>query len=317
MYHHSSPLLLYCETALHAGTGSELGVIDLPIQRERHTGFPKMESSGLKGALRERFEQKLIEKGEIKKDDKKREHPELYATFGPADGELHAGCLGFTDARLLCFPVKSMKGVFGWVTCPSILNRLADDFVNSGLDVPAVKPINEPGASGTELHIPGGQNAIVLEEYKFVLPVHPDITALATWLADAVFPGNNYWNAKMKSSLLVLNDDDFKDFVNLSTEVVTRTKINNETGTVENGALFTEEYLPAESILYSMVLFGPVLDKSREIRPSKLTDAKSVEDYFDELLEYSNNRFQAGGNATLGKGILRTSIVKPIKPSSN
>lgn len=309
MYHKSSPLLFYCETALHAGTGSELGVIDLPIQRERHTGFPKMESSGLKGAIRERFEQKLIETKQIS-PGKVRKHDELYATFGPEEGELHAGCLGFTDARLLCFPVKSMKGVFGWVTCPSILNRLSDDFVNSGLAVSAVKPINKPGASGTELHIPGSQNAVVLEEYKFVLPVHADITALATWLADAVFPGNNnYWNAKMKSSLLVLNDDDFKDFVNLSTEVVTRTKINNETGTVESGALFTEEYLPAESILYSMVLFAPVMKIER---PGKLTDAQSVEDFFQEMLTLSNNRFQAGGNATLGKGILRTSIVKPL-----
>ncbi|MBK9462153.1 MAG: hypothetical protein IPN94_22720 [Sphingobacteriales bacterium] len=32
----------------------------------------------------------------------------------------------------------------------------------------------------------------------------------------------------------------------MSTEVITRTKIDNETGTVEDGALFTEEYLPTE-----------------------------------------------------------------------
>ncbi|HRI29847.1 MAG TPA: hypothetical protein PK715_17435, partial [Chitinophagales bacterium] len=32
---------LICETPLHAGTGDDLGFVNLPIQRERHTDFPK------------------------------------------------------------------------------------------------------------------------------------------------------------------------------------------------------------------------------------------------------------------------------------
>jgi len=31
-------------------------VVDLPIQRESHTGFPKIEASSLKGAIRQSFE---------------------------------------------------------------------------------------------------------------------------------------------------------------------------------------------------------------------------------------------------------------------
>ena len=56
MYKKAIPFFLICETPLHAGSGSDLGVIDLPIQRERHTTFPKIESSSLKGSLREAFE---------------------------------------------------------------------------------------------------------------------------------------------------------------------------------------------------------------------------------------------------------------------
>ena len=56
MYKISKPVFLYCLTSLHAGSGSSLGVVDLPIQRERHTSFPKIESSSLKGAFREAFE---------------------------------------------------------------------------------------------------------------------------------------------------------------------------------------------------------------------------------------------------------------------
>jgi CRISPR-associated protein Cmr4 len=56
----------------------------------------------------------------------------------------------------------------------------------------------------------------------------------------------------MKEKLIILSNDDFKDFVTLSTEVITRIKINPDTGTVEKGALFTEEYLPSDTILYSL-----------------------------------------------------------------
>ena len=56
MFKCKHPLFLQCQTPLHAGSGSEIGLVDLPIQRERHTTFPKIEASSLKGALREAFE---------------------------------------------------------------------------------------------------------------------------------------------------------------------------------------------------------------------------------------------------------------------
>ncbi|HPB82071.1 MAG TPA: RAMP superfamily CRISPR-associated protein, partial [Spirochaetota bacterium] len=43
---------LYAVSPLHAGSGSIIGAVDLPIQRERHTGWPHVQASGLKGALR-------------------------------------------------------------------------------------------------------------------------------------------------------------------------------------------------------------------------------------------------------------------------
>ena len=43
---------IYAETSIHAGTGSDIGIVDLPIQRERHTEYPVIWSSSLKGAIR-------------------------------------------------------------------------------------------------------------------------------------------------------------------------------------------------------------------------------------------------------------------------
>ncbi|MBO0794275.1 MAG: hypothetical protein J2P36_25460, partial [Ktedonobacteraceae bacterium] len=45
-------LYLYVETPLHAGVGSGLSSIDLPIQRERTTQYPMIQGSGIKGKLR-------------------------------------------------------------------------------------------------------------------------------------------------------------------------------------------------------------------------------------------------------------------------
>ena len=128
MYKLAKPFFIIVETPLHAGSGQDLGIVDMPIQRERHTGFPKIEGSGLKGCIREAFENNT---GEItigsKKVDSSNRTKASSLVFGPKEGDAHAGALGFTDARLLLFPVKSMKGVFAWVTCPKVLNRLKLD----------------------------------------------------------------------------------------------------------------------------------------------------------------------------------------------
>ena len=49
-------MYLYTETPLHAGAGSGLSSIDLPIQRERATQYPIIQGSGIKGKLRATLE---------------------------------------------------------------------------------------------------------------------------------------------------------------------------------------------------------------------------------------------------------------------
>jgi len=42
MFDKGALLYLYAETPVHAGSGTSLGIVDLPIQRERTTGYPIM-----------------------------------------------------------------------------------------------------------------------------------------------------------------------------------------------------------------------------------------------------------------------------------
>ena len=336
MYKIAKPLFLVCETPLHAGSGDSLGVVDLPIQRERHTSFPKIEGSSLKGALRQAFNGLYSECTA----DPHQYREAITLSFGPEEtgAEGHAGALGFTDARLLLFPVKSMKGVFGWITCPKVLHQLYRDMSltefkdhEAIMDALAVKPLSSPlkctadNTEGCSLFLQAGSNKIVLEEYTFGISnqENTELSQLLTFLAEQLFPlpenGQpdiyEYWRKKLKTDVVVLPNEDFTDFVNLSTEVITRTKINSKTGTVEKGALFTEEYLPAESIMYSLVLASPIFKETNEekgiFNPSNdIPGFEGCEGEEGRVIKFFETVLpeviQIGGNATLGKGLVRT-----------
>lgn len=304
MYRKSNLLFLMNQTPMHAGSGDSLGIIDMPIQRERHTSFPKIEASSLKGSIREHFERAKGEK------DK-----ELLAAFG-TEGEngkgSRAGALGFTDARLLLFPVKSMKGIFAWVTCPKIISVFNEELKLAGYNVQFDVTANTV-ATGNNLAL--NSNKIVLEEYTFeVNDVTGDknsVNDFGEWLSLNLLKGNGYFAEKLMTDIVVLSDDDFKDFVNLSTEVLTRTKIDNETGTVADGALFTEEYLPAEALMYTNVLTAAEFATADDKQAAKQFNTEGdLRKYFSEFIS-EDNVFQIGGNATLGKGIVKAKFVEP------
>lgn len=302
MFKKAQPFFLMCESSTHVGSGADLGLVDLPIQRERHTTYPKVESSGIKGSIRDCFERNK----DLNKED-------VNLLFGPESGGLHAGALGFTDARVLLFPVKSMKNVFAWVTCPQVLQRFSNDLKMAGIDL----DIELPGESS----IPANcgllvkDSKIVLEEYTFAItnPGENNCTKLANWIAEKVVPPGlefKHWREKIAKDIVVLSNDDFRDFVNLSTEVITRVKIDSKTGTVAPGALWTEEYLPADTIMYSLALASPIFGENKGSFAGKGNPEEySVLDCFAKNLPPV---MQIGGNATIGKGIVRTRVWEGI-----
>lgn len=303
MFKTTKNMFLLCETPLHAGSGDDLGMVDLPIQRERHTAYPKIESSSLKGALREKLESHF---------GNRENAPEIVALFGPEDtkGDAHSGCLAVTDARILLFPVKSMRGVFVWATCTSVLGRFAKELgiVQNKALADVMKEWSgkklKTGECLANAEVVGLNNNVVLEEYAF--KIQGNANPLAEALANAIYadtPELAYWKKQLQTNLVVLHDDDFCDFAQQSTEVVTRIKIDNETGTVDDGALFTEEYLPSDAVLYSLVSTADEFKK----RDDKLSSEQAMQK-FEELLGKTNYIFQLGGNSTLGKGVLRAKL---------
>jgi len=261
--------LLKVLTPLHIGAGQGLGHVDLPIVREAHTNFPYIPGTSLKGALRNlEINQVARARGEKpsqveerltknKFDQKEEDILRLAKIFGVAgegaeEGkEVGAGKVLFSDAFIVLFPVKSAKGVFSLTTCPYVINRF---FELLGIDQ-RVKDVPEGKAKvlSTKDHRNLISNKLLLEEFVFEAEESEELKKFVELVG--VFVGE-----EKKQRIVCVNDTDFKDFVSNYTEVQTHIKIDLNTGTVKEGALWTEEYVPAESIFAFSLVFLEDLD---------------------------------------------------------
>ena len=295
MFSNNGLLFLQAVTSIHAGSGSELGLVDLPIQREKHTDYPKIESSSLKGAIRATVMAAVENTAQASR---------VQIVFGRESAEnqsdAQAGAISFSDARLLLLPVKSLRGVFAWITCPLVLKRFNEELKlyrqeNSLLTIPSGE--GACVASNTLIVNPRAEKKqVVLEEYTYSVQFTNECQELASQLAALVFEGiDNGFSDR----LMVLPDDDFVDFVTLSTEVNARIRIDPNTGTVQPGALWYEENVPPETVFYSYCFAG-----NSRISNQEMMKADEVLSFIKQA-EVFPACFQLGGNSSLGKGILR------------
>lgn len=209
---------LFTCTPLHVGCGSAVGVVDLPVLRERATGFPTVPGSALKGVLRDLFD--------------KASQDEL---FGKQDGR---GKILVGEARLAAFPVRSAKGGFAWLTSPLALGRL-------GIRCPEVG--EEAVLAPKELAI--GEN-VVLEEYRLRraggLP--DEVKPLAPLC------GHTLWQESLAKRLAVVSDTMMAHFAQNACEIAYHNHINDGTGVVEDGGLFAQENVPSETLFVGKLM---------------------------------------------------------------
>lgn len=269
-------LFLHALTPLHPGSGTALGVVDLPVQRERHTGWPVIPGSSIKGVLREACPEEKRQK--------------LFGRGGD-EGGFFAGALSLTDARLLAFPVRSLKGVFAWVTCPQALERWRRDAALAGVaaTLPDLRVAEDEGLApaGCPCLIGNApQQEIILEEFRFNVKPLGEIKGI---------PPLAGFDPKR---LVVLSDTDFTYFAEHATEVSARIRLDPNTKTVAGGALFYQEFLPTETLMYSVVLAAPARDGS----------AGGAREIMAEFVP--PDQIQVGGDETTGKGLCALTLMK-------
>jgi CRISPR-associated protein Cmr4 len=282
----AKPLFLHALSPLHAGTGQGVGVIDLPIAREKATGIPFVPGSSLKGVLRDACADKDLRE----------------RVFGPETGNAdeYAGSVQISDLRLLLLPVRSLAGTFAWVTSPLLLRRFVRDVAMcQGLLPPASVPGLVKGRTtcavadqGCVLLMNSGQpNQVVLEDLMLTAEKLPDVALWAGWLGEHLFKADEYWQTALRGRLCIVHDDVLSFLLETATEVTARIRLEDDKKTVASGALWYEEALPAETVLAGLVVAAEVKAKKDEI--------------FKVIETLTQAPLQVGGKATVGRGLCR------------
>ncbi|HAZ63140.1 MAG TPA: type III-B CRISPR module RAMP protein Cmr4 [Armatimonadetes bacterium] len=264
------PFLLHALSPLHVGTGQSADIIDLPIARQRATNIPYVPGSALKGVLRSAFEP----------------GDEQYALFGPetTNADAHAGSIIVGDALLLALPVRSFKGTFVWATSPLLLQLARHDLPE--LKVPAFPDQKRAVVSD--------RRRILYEEKKLFL-ADLDLPATATTEVKDLGAKIDGWLGYgdwVQNRLAVVDDETMTFLLETCTQLDTRVRISNDTRTVARGALWIEESLPAETLLWGLMAADTVRKQETTLTPELA---------LDRVFQVGQT-LQVGGKATVGRG---------------
>ena len=311
----SKILYLFTRTPLHVGAGASVGAIDQPIQRERHTGFPIIPATSLKGSFADHWNEGL----HAEEADKEGKVKRVRVTKGGAiaeaawlfgsdnDKPAFAGSLIFSEARVLAFPIRSAKGSYAWITCPLMLQRAKRDGV-----IADTTSITEPkddeaifkseGPLALSVKVKGvDRTQVVLEEYTFTnTDTYPEALAqeLAALLKDDLYKS-------IADRLVILSNGMMSHFVSTTCEIAQHVRISDETGTAEEGGLFNQENVPADTLFYSLLSATKSRVPTGELKDKPATQALAA---FETKLKDAHRTFQFGGDASTGLGFCTVSL---------
>lgn len=287
-------LYLFTRTPLHVGAGSSVGAIDQPIVRERHTGFPIIPATGLKGSFSDLWNEM--------QDGKAARSADGTWLFGSTDSKkAAAGALQFSEARLLAFPIRSAKGSFAWITSPLLLQRAARDGV---MDPALLQNFKEP--QDDQAHFDSGaqskvaiQGQIVLEEYTFAAstPAFHNLDKVGNTLA-ALLPDDPVWQ-EVKDRLVIVSNGMMSFFAQNACEVAQHVRIDDATGAASRRGLFNQENVPSETLFYSVL--HALAERRPEPERGPLRGSDDALKAFAAEVEAAKV-FQFGADASTGLG---------------
>ena len=290
---------LWAHASLHAGAGSSVDGVDLPIQREGHSAWPCVFGSSVKGALRAKAEDTLGKEGA----------KSIALVFGPDsssdNASEHAGALLVSDAKLLLLPVRSLTSHFKWVTCPALLQRLVRDAQRLGAK--SIQDITLPAIADdiALIALVAGQNTadLFLEEYRFKAQSH-DLSGLI----ETINQLTGIAVTDLTEQLVIVSNNQFNYLAKYATPVTPHIAIDNDKKTVKPGALWYEETLPPETVLY----FALSAHRSRaKVSEQNIgLNEEQILHCITQDLFGASPYLQIGGNETVGMGWCKVTVVE-------
>ena len=205
---------------LHVGSGEQnFGIVDNLVQKDAVTQIPNINSSSLKGAIKDHF---------MSNDSEWTNG--LKRAFGD---ETSAGEIKFLEASLLALPTRSNTQIYFLATTKGILESYVNNqevFMKQtiSLDIPTIEPRSET------VLISANDNNSYVEDFKAKYETKLEA------ISKALFDGK---------PLALFSDEVFKT---LSLPIVTRNKIAKHEEDDNN--LFYEEVVPRNTIFYTYMI---------------------------------------------------------------
>jgi len=261
--------IIHAISNLHVGSGdNNFGIIDNQVQRDIITKRPTINSSSLKGALRESFQ---------KHEDESQFIKYVFGSHPVNDrgNDSQKGAYTFLASHLLVMPLRANTKAFFRATSPEIIKEflsMVEIFEIELKELEALKKlINE--------HEPKEGSPIVFEELKETIIEDLDRAEYKEFDTSTL-------SSLLGENIALLHDADFNRYAN-SLPVIARNHL--EDGVSQN--LWYEEVVPRESRFYFVTT-----------KPSNLNSEDSDRIKRFEGMLHSDKMVQIGANATIGYG---------------
>lgn len=239
--------IINCITNMHVGSGdSTYSIIDNQVQRDAITNFPIINSSSLKGSLKEYL------KNELKKDNEDKDIIE--GMFG--SGEKGKGKCSIFQGMLLSIPVRGLEKPFFRATCPRIIKdfkSFIDNFhFEAKLELNDIIEKLDDNKNSSIIFGDEGVNELNIEEFnvkvKYITNKGIDVNKL-----EEIFG----------QELIILDDSTFSKIIS-ELPIIARNKLDNG----ESKNLWYEEIVPRETRFY----FGVINEMDKKDSFSKIEE---------------------------------------------
>lgn len=305
-------LIIRAVTPLHVGVGSG-EFVDLSIQRDEF-GFPVIWGTSLKGALKAQ----LLLLAEKKKDENVKK--KIYELLGSDPGEQESSRIKILDARSFLIPARTLKSIWTYATSKHMIDRLIPYLELAGIAV--------GGNNSTRVQFSGDISVITnrkdllenlsesdnkiygsisLNEYFQLKAEVVNRQADNKWkywefeLIDKTLDSVNELKKLVdERGICILDDRDSisKSIINRSMVIQYRIRLDKEKKTVSSGGLWSEELLPSETIMVSLIAG----EEEGDLKEFK-------DDVLNKLLSGEKFYLTVGGKESVGRGLAKVYLI--------
>jgi CRISPR-associated protein Cmr4 len=333
-YASADVIIIESVTHLHVGSGKVSGEADLPVQRDEY-GYPCIYSSSLKGALKSALSYAAAKALKDKNQEKWKILVQALMGPDPEPEESFESSIALLDARLLAMPVRSLKGVYAYVTTPTLLRRFSE-YLELAINVRnlQVEEKSEGQKTTGEGRTEGSSSLEKIKEaVEKMLEEEPSestfycfeskqglckkvqieeiegqvVLAEDFMLSHAQKQGGGSLNygtiletlGITERPLLILEDTVGEEVINRSLLALAHVRLKRETKTVEEGP-WTTEYVPAKAKFFTLALYKrPYLTQKAlsSLLGDRAKESSEKENYLKALKELGfDEKYLSDGN---------------------